>query len=317
MNLLVKRYPHFILFLLALSPLLYSSPSIAAEKTIGVIMTVDTPYYKKIHTSFLQGLSSEGYGKEKVQLILQSPSPSPMSWINAAKKLVAFDADIIVTYGLPPTIVVMNETSRIPVVFAGVYDPQAFGLPDKNATGVSAKVPLSDLLKNLKDISNFSSLGIVFSKTFGSLNKDAVLQAKEIKQLKEALEFSPIIVNLKKTADLSRIAGIDALFLTTSCAARPCINTVIDNARKGSTATASIIGGGEQSGVVLTMNANPQEQGREAARLVSQIMKGADPSSFPIVNPKEIDLIINLKEAKHLGLTVSSDLLATATTVIR
>jgi putative ABC transport system substrate-binding protein len=53
-----------------------------------------------------------------------------MSWVNAAK-LVAVGSDVIVSYGAPATLAVMNETSDMPIVFAGVYDPQSVGITGK------------------------------------------------------------------------------------------------------------------------------------------------------------------------------------------
>ena len=83
----------------------------AAEKTIGVIMTGDIPYYKAIHKAFLAGLSEHGFGPGKVNVVLQTPAPEAMSWTNAARKLIAIDADVIVAYGrLQP---LLSSTSRL------------------------------------------------------------------------------------------------------------------------------------------------------------------------------------------------------------
>jgi len=87
--------------------------------------------------------------------------------------------------------------------------------------------------------------------------------------------------------------------------------------RKAKIATATTIGGGEQSGIILTLSANPQEQGREAAKMTARVLKGEKPSSIALVQPKKIDLIINMKEATDMGLKVPFDLLTFATRVIK
>lgn len=288
-------------------------PAFAAEKTIGVIMTGNIPYYNEIHKSFIEALSAEGLGRGEVEIILQRPAPTPMAWINAARKLAAYNVDVIVSYGAPATITVMAETSRIPVVYAGVYDPQALGLSGKNITGISSNIPIITLLKYLRRISNFSTLGVVFSHN----ERDTVLQVNEVEQLAGKLEFLSTRVNFEKTADASKIANIDALFLTTGCADIYRLNDIIKIARKAKIPTASIIGGGENSGIILTIAADPYEQGREAAKLTAKVIRGTKPSALPVQEPEKVDIIINLKEAENIGLKVPFDLLTSATKVIK
>jgi putative ABC transport system substrate-binding protein len=301
------------IFSLVVSFLLVGFPVSAAEKTIGVLMTGNTPYYKDIHKAFTEAMPAEGLGPGNVTMVLQSPNPEPMSWTNAARKLVAVGVDVIVSYGAPATLSVLHETSDIPVIFAGVYDPQAVGISGKNVTGISSKVPVASLLKNLKSISNFSTLGVVYSDT----EKDTLSQANEAKQLEGSLGFRSVRFNIKRVEDTSKISNVDALFLSTSCAAMHCVNNIVGLARKARIPTAATIGGGENSGIILTIAANPYEQGHEAARLAARVIKGIKPSSLPVEQPRKIDMIINLKEANDMGLKVPFDLLTAATKVIK
>ncbi len=307
----MKKTVIYFLILICSVLCIGTSSATAAEKTIGVIMTGNIPYYKDMHKAFTEGLAAEGVGK--VEIVLQTPTPETMSWANAARKLISVGADIIVTYGAPATLTVMGETSEIPIVFAGVYDPQALGMMGKNATGVSSKVPVASLVKNLKGITNFTTLGVVFSES----EKDTVLQANDVKQLEASFGFKSSRFSVKKADDIAKIANVDALFLTTGCAAMHCVTNIIGVARKAKIPTGTTIGGGESSGIILTLSANPQEQGKEAAKIAAKVIKGAKPSSIPVEPPKKIDLIVNLKEATDMGLKVPFDLLTTATRVIK
>ncbi|HXX58363.1 MAG TPA: ABC transporter substrate-binding protein [Thermodesulfovibrionales bacterium] len=304
----------FLSFVLVIAILGTAFPVVAAEKTIGVIMTGNIPYYKDIHKGLIEGLTEEGlFAAGKVDVVVQSPTPEVMSWTNAARKLVAVGSSVIIAYGAPATIAAMGETSDIPIVFAGVYDPQAVGVTGKNATGVSSKVPVASLIKNLKSIGNFSKLGVVFN----DVEKDTVVQANEVKQLEGSLGFQSVRFNIKKAEDASKIANIEGLFLTTGCAAMHCVNNIVVVARKAKIPTAATIEGGEASGVILTLAANPSEQGKEAAKMAAKVIKGAKPSALPVEQPKKIDMIINLKEATDMGLKVPLDLLTSATKVIK
>jgi len=313
-GLILRSISNILLLFIAIAVVLSLPPAAsAAEKTIGIIMTGNTPYYKEIHKAFIGTLAAEGFGPGHAEVVLQSPSPEPMSWVNAARKLVAVGSDIIVAYGAPATLAAMNETSSVPIVYAGVFDPAAVGATGKNATGISSKVPVASLLKNFRSISNFSSLGVVFSES----EKDTVIQANEVKQMEGGMGFRSTKFSIKKAEDLSKIANVDALFLTTGCAAMHCINNIMGIARKSKIPTASTIGGGENIGVVLTITANPQEQGMEAAKLAAKVIRGAKPSGMQVVSPRRIDMIINLREATELGLKIPFDLLSSATRVIK
>jgi len=301
------------MLLISAAAWLLPAEAAAAGKTIGVVMTGNIPYYKDIHTAFSEGLAAEGLGAGSVEVVLQTPTPEPLSWMNSVRKLVAIGANVIVTYGAPATMTAMAETSDVPIVFAGVYDPKELGIPGKNATGISSTVPVASLVKNLKAISSFSNLGVVYSTS----EKDTVLQANDVARLEATYNYRATKFNVKRPEDIAKIANVDALFLTTGCAAMHCVTNIISTVRKAKIPTATTIGGGEQSGIILTLSANPQEQGREAAKMAAQVVKGENPSSIAIGQPKKIDLIINLKEATDMGLKVPFDLLTSATRVIK
>jgi putative ABC transport system substrate-binding protein len=303
----------FAAFALLLFSMLVPGHAFAAEKMVGVIMTGNAPYYRDVHKAFTQTLASEGFAPGRVTVVMQSPTPEPMSWRNAARKLIAIGSDIIVSYGAPATLTALGETSDIPVIFAAVFDPAGVGISARNATGISSKVPISSLVRDLKSISNFSTLGVIYNEA----EKDTVVQANEIRQLERTYGFRSVKFNIRRTEDTAKIAKIDALFLTTSCSAIYCVNNIVSIARRGRMATASTIGGGENSGLILTMEANPAEQGAEAAKLVASVLRGAKPSSLPVVQPKKVDLVLNLREATSLGLKIPFDLLTAATTVIK
>ncbi len=283
------------------------------KKTIGVIMIPNIHYYEEIHRAFIENLFSEGITMDKVEIIIQKPLPDRISLLNTARKFSALDVDVIVSYGVPATLAAVSEQIDIPVVFAGVFDPYAVGISMENATGVTSKVSILDLLQKLKRISNFSRLGILYTNT----EKDTLLQVDEVKQFEERLNFRSIAFNIKRTDDALKIKGVDALLITTSCPVLYCLNKIIDIARRERIPTASLIGTERGGGVLLTIAANPIEQGREAARLAVRLLKGEKASSLPVVTPRKIDVITNTKEASNLGFDVTLDLIQNSTDVIK
>lgn len=283
----------------------------SAEKTVGVILTGVIPYYEAIHATFEKELKQTGAGD--VKLLVQKPAPNSMSWTNAARKAVAVGVDVIVVYGGSSAIAVSKETSKIPIVFAGIYDPEALGIKGKNLTGISSKVPLAGVIKNLKSIKNFQRLGVIFN----SEEKDTVAQAKEITRLEGQFNFKTTQFDVKNAADIKNIKDVDAIFLSTSCTAQQCISGIVDTARNLKSPTATPISGGENIGIVLTIFATPEEQGKTAAEMVAKILNGEDPSGIPSATPKKIEMVINLREATALNLKVPLDVLTSASKVVK
>ena len=62
----------------------------ASDKTIGVIMTADIPYYQAIHQAFVDQFAAAGLGPDKATVHLQTPEPDPMAWTNAARKFIEY-----------------------------------------------------------------------------------------------------------------------------------------------------------------------------------------------------------------------------------
>jgi len=281
-------------------------------KTIGILMTGDIPYYHAIHKAMLDEMSAY-FTEQNIEVVTQTPLPNPMSWTNAARKLKALGAEVIVTYGLPATLATMKEVGNTPIIFAGVYSPETMNIGGKNTTGISSTVSLRTVLRKLSDIKKLSNIGIIFNKT----EKDSIIQAREVKKFEKHLGFNTVLLNISNELESEKIAGLDALILT-SCSAgmcRPYLPEIVDLARKSKVPTIALISGAE-SMVVLTFAAAAKEQGVEAAGMLRKVLAGGDPDKIPVLNPKNLELIVNLKEAQTMGIELPAEILESATRMI-
>ena len=291
------------LILLVLIALAVTPPPAMAEKTVGVIMTGDIDYYHSIHQSFIDTM-----GGGDINFVVQVPNPEPMAWANAARKLVVIGSDMIITYGAPATLTVMKQTSSIPILFAGVYDPKAMNIVGKNATGISSKISVVKLLENMKLIKDFKTLGIVYNKS----EKDTILQVMEVKKLEAKMGFSSRLYDARKKGFDTKINNVDAVLLTTSCTAMCTVTSLVNVARKQKLLTGSTITGGEDHGIIFTMSADPTEQGRVVGEMAQMLLNGHLLSSIPLREPKEIGVTVNSAEAAKLGLTVPASVIGAA-----
>jgi putative ABC transport system substrate-binding protein len=289
--------------------LLFASPALA--KSIGVVMTGDIKYYNDIHKAFIDAMT-DAITQEGIEVNVQTPMPATMSWVNSVRKLVALRSNFIVSYGMPATLIAMKETSDIPIVFAGVYSPESVNISGKNATGISSTVSLETVIKSLMKIRKISTLGVIFSKS----EKDTILQAKEIKKLEKKLGFKTVLIAVQNGVDKTNIRRVDAFLITTSSGCFRAIGDVIDIARKGKILTAAVIGGCAEKGVILTFAPSPAEQGKELAKSLKKVMGGAKPSDIPFKQPGQMEIVVNLREAKALGFDIPPGVSGTATRII-
>jgi putative ABC transport system substrate-binding protein len=304
----VIRYGLFLLAALFFTALPLCGVAGAGD-TVGVIFTGDIAYYQDIHKSFSRTIGK----KSNVEIVLQTPVPDPMAWANAAKKLVKIGSKVIISYGAPATLTTMKATSTIPIVFAGVYDPEAMRITGKNATGISSNVPLEPTIEKLKNMSGVKKLGVVFNKS----EKDTILQVREIKKLESRMGLQVVLMDAKQKQYSAGAGGVDAILITTSSLAMKNVSDIAAAARGAKISSAAIIGGGEEKGIIITSAADPKEQGRAIAEMVLKVLGGENAGNIPIKNAKNIILTVNLKEANSIGLNVPDSILGSATRVIR
>ena len=307
-------YRPLLKILLAVLFVLATAPNLHAEKRVGVIMTGDIPYYGAIHEVFRSELDKRFAGDEKIEIVLQRPFPDSISWSNAARKLIAFDVDLIVTYGAPATHAVIHEKSRIPLVYTGFYEPGEVALDSKYVTGCGFKVPLSSLLRYFKRLKTVNTLGIIFS----SLEEDSVRQYETMARLAGQQDIIVEKINIRSQADLDKLRSIksDAVFITGSSLAHLWLDDIVAILEKDQVPVADIFPDNDEVGVLMALYQPSHAQGEIAAEMAWQILSGTKPADLATHTFRDTELVFNLIEAKRLGLNFPIQLLIEATRVI-
>lgn len=312
------------LFVFLMVGILGPSPASAKDQFVAVVITGDLPRYREAHEAFVKVLEAGGLDRSKVQIYVQTPNPDRMSWINSIRKAVGVGADLIVTYGAPVTLTAKKEAKGIPVLFADVYDPvgtgivKALAVPGGEITGVSGKTPLVTLIKNYVEVKGTRNVGVLYSAD----DLGSVRQVEELEKLGSQYGFSVHKTDVASPNGIDKAltslpAGIDTLFVTES----PILHLVLDNimtyASKKEMPVISQIPGLCDQGALMTLEADPSEQGQLAGVHALQILSGQKAHTLPVRTPKKVSLIINLKVAHEEGLTVPFQVLGMATRVIK
>jgi putative ABC transport system substrate-binding protein len=279
-------------------------------------MSGNIGHYQEVHKAFVAALVKAGFDQSKVDINLQRPSADPMSWTNTAHKLAVAEVNVLVTYGAPAALAAIREAKGIPIVFAGVYDPNAVGVSAKNVTGISSAVPMTSLLKYAKKIVPFTRLAVVYNEQ----EPDSVRQANELTQLESQYGFQTVRMSVRKSADAGKLVftgKADAVFISVSAVVNEAIDAVTKSAHDAKVLTISQTGGTAEHRVILSLAPSATEQGEAAARLAARLLKGENPAGMPVELPKQVELVLNLKEAGELGIKAPFDLITDATRVIK
>lgn len=317
-----KLFHFFILFLAigALCP----APAQAKEQFVAVVITGDLPRYREAHEAFVKVLRTGGLTEDKVRIYVQTPNPDPMSWINSIRKAVGVGADLIVTYGAPASLAAKKESRNVPVLFADVYDPVALGIvkdlvvPGGEITGVSGKTPLETLVKAYGEIQPARKMGVLFS----SDDKGSMLQVEQLETLARNQGFKILKQDVKRPDDvpqaLKAFTGqVDCLFAAESAVLNLRLDDALDFSAQNQLPLLSQTPGLSDRGALITLEADPSEQGQLVAVYALQILAGKKAHTLPVLTPKKVSLVINLRVAEKLNLKVPFQALSMATRVIR
>ncbi len=289
---------------------------LSPQTAIGFIIPGDIQYYRDMHNAFVSRLNKEGYGA-RVKIFVQKPYPDHISIRNAVRKLVAMDVDLIIAYGTASVLAAYYERTKIPVVYAGAYEPLIKDLKAKNITGVSMKIPISSLLRYLNEIKPISSLGVAYCM----FEEDSVYQLKELIHFSDQYKYKVEAINVHSPHDVMRLSSeflgksLDAIFITTSSNVSAISSAIIDISREKKIPTASMMPGHKSWAIVSLFN-SPESQGIIAAEKAIKILDGFSPNEVKRDTVSNTELIFNLKEAMKMGFKIPINLMTEATRLL-
>jgi len=244
-----------------------------------------------------------------------------------AADLVRQHVDVIVTAGTPAGFAAKKATSTIPIVLGANSDPVGVGLvaslarPGGNTTGNSLMAP--DLSAKRLDILHTMAPGISRIAILWDSSNPGM--AERVRETKIAADQSHVLLHTVGPRNLNELntafvdllnARPDALLVTAETFTRQHLVRILDFANNNKIPAmyedkSFVVAGG-----LISYGPDLQDVFRKAAIYVDKILKGAKPGDLPIEQPTKFELVINLKTAKAIGLTIPPSLLATADEVI-
>ncbi len=246
-----------------------------------------------------------------------------------AKELVAAKVDILVTAGNPASLAAKQITSSIPIVTATGPDPVELGLaaslarPGGNVTGMaSISSELSGkrlgLLKELLPrVSRMAALWDRAARGSALAERDTEVAARSLGITLQSFPVRPDDSNAYEAAFVAmKRHGAGAVIVVTSAGLFASYHRIAELALKHRLPSCGGTREYAEGGGLISYSADYPDLFRRAATFVDKILKGAKPAELPVEQPTKFELVINLKTAKALGLTIPPSLLLRADQVI-
>jgi ABC-type uncharacterized transport system substrate-binding protein len=295
---------------------------------VGMLDTASATLNAANIAAFKSGMQQLGY-IEGLNLVIDYRSPDGR--IERLPELVAelirLKCDVIVTRGTPPALAAKKAAGAIPIVMAAIGEPVEKGMveslsrPGGNVTGLSAfTTQLTqkriELLKEL--LPQVARIGFLDNIT----NLSVPAQWDETKLAAQALGLDALMFDVRKPEDIAPsfdaavAKRIDALTVGNDSVVIASRHQIAELAAKHRLPAIYASREYVDAGGLITYAAHYPDLYRRAASYVDKIFKGAKPADLPVEQPTKLEIVINLKAAKTLGITVPGTLLARADEVI-
>jgi putative tryptophan/tyrosine transport system substrate-binding protein len=284
------------------------------------------PYYVE---AFLEGMRARGY-IEGQHLVLESRGAEGQyeRFPALAAELVRLPVDVLLVTNTPAALAAKHATSTIPIVMVGIGDAVGSGLvaslarPGGNITGLSHLQPelMEKRLEFLKAVlPTVSRVAILWNP--GNPSAASPVRAAEVAA--EALGVQPVPVEARGPDAFDRAFAVmtrahaGALLVVGDRVFHQDRRRLAELAATSRLPTMHNVREFVDDGGLMSYGNNIPDMFRRAATYVDKILKGAKPADLPVEQPTTFELVINLKTAEALGLTIPPSVLFQATDVIR
>jgi putative ABC transport system substrate-binding protein len=248
-----------------------------------------------------------------------------------AGDLVQRRVDAVVVFTGPSTVAAKAATTSIPIIFFTGFDPVASGFvaslnrPGGNVTGISV-LNSEVLAKRLQVLCELlptaKSIGLLYSPANQLTVSGSDRIAKDLETAAQALNVELLYFDARSSDDLERAfgnmksVGLDGLLVSPDALMIQNIEKIVSTLARHNIPTIYPIREFAAAGGLVSYGTDYSEAYRQVGDYLGRVLNGEKPENLPVQQVTKIELVINLKTAKALGLTVASALLARADEVI-
>jgi putative ABC transport system substrate-binding protein len=321
-----RREAIFLLAGAVVAPLPLSAQSSSRVWRIGVLETTPMDLNVPNINAFRQSLQDLGYVEgQNLIVAYRSAEGRGERFTELAADLLRLNVDVIVTRGTPAVLAAKKATTTIPIVMAAVGEPlmvvASLARPGGNITGLSGYS--TDLeAKRAQLIKELVSGAVRIAGLYNMGNPVVPPQWNQLQTAAQKLGIEPQLLDVRKPEDIAPAFNAasgqhaDALMVGVDALTQENRTLIAKLAADHRLPAIYVSKEYVDAGGLVAYGPSYPDLYRRAAIYLDKIFRGTSPSDLPVEQPTKFELIINLKAAKALGLTIPPTLLATADEVI-
>ncbi len=318
-----------VLMILAVTAIMATGCGSSSQSTgeaenlrVGILQLTEHPSLDTIRESIIEGLADEGYvDGENITIDYKNGQNDMTNMKTIAQAFVSDGCDVIVAIATPAAQAVLSETTEIPIVFAAVTDPvdadlvDSLETPGGNVTGTSDEVSAEAIMELAKEITpGFKTIGALYSA--GEDNSDSVI--KGLKEYADKNGYEVIESTVTNTSEVQQAAQYladkaDIVYSpidNTIASAMAVASETFNNAKVPFYVSADSM---VQDGGLATYGIDYTVLGKETAKMVAQILEGADVSTMSVVKMSDMNIYVNQNTADAIGVTIPDSIMEKAT----
>ena len=318
--------------ILALATLTLMVGPLATRKThaqeedlkIAVVQLVSHPSLDDINGGIINGLAEAGYVEGENLTVSQQNAEGDITLLQSiADQVVADQPDLIFAITTQVTQTLQNATSDIPIIMAGVTDPEAALVvdsleePGANITGVSDAVPLEEHFELMLAIQpDIQTLGMMYTTSDDS----GSTETEQAKVIAEEMGLEVVVEGIAQAIDMQMVgqqlaSQVDAVYIGSDNTIASAFETLVDVTDAETIGIYPSVDNMVRQGGVAALAINQADIGKQAAQMAVEVLNGADTATMPVQFVENKQKLYNSETVANLGIEIPEDVLSELTDV--
>lgn len=290
---------------------------------VGFIQLADNGAFTDMRDGFIKRMRELGYSEDKMVIDYKNANGDTATLNSICQTMVDEKKDIIAAVGTPASQAIVNMNSGIPVFFISVGNPVGAGIitdmskPDKNTTGTSNAIPVSEMFKLSDKLTpGCKTYGLIYNT--GEVNSVTTIEKAKAYMDENGLSYKEAVVTASsevQQAAQSLAGEVDAFFIPNDSmvqSAMPQVAEVAKDAKIPVYGSSAVM---VASGAFATISIDDVTIGSMSADMADKFLKGTKIEEIPAVTFTEFTTVINKTTADAIGVTVAKDILDSAKVV--
>lgn len=290
---------------------------------VGIIQMADNGAFTDMREGFIARMRELGYGEDKMEFPYHNAYGDMTQLV--AKCQAALDAgiDVAVTIATPPTQAFVKMDSGVPLFFISVSNPVGAGVitdmaaPDKNATGTSNAIPVSEMFKLADQLTpGCKTYGLIYCQS-------EINSVTTINQAKAYMDANGLRYVEKSVTTVAEVQGVmdtllekvDAVFVPNDSVIQSAMSVVASSAADAGVPVYGSSAVMVQSGAFATISISDREIGAITADMLHAYLNGTPIEQIPAVVVDEFTMVINKTTAELIGIELPEEVLANAVVI--